>query len=605
MDNRRLLLAIVLSMGLLLLWGYLFPPPEAPAPQPAAETPVTPAAEPAAEPAPPAGERRAEAEPEPAAAEPTVEAPEPTERVEAEREEHPVVETARARVELTNRGAQIVSFRLKEHANAQGEPMDLVHARVSGPYPFALVDRDGSPLPVNDALFTVDRSDRGRTLTFRYSGPAGRVEKRFRFDDDGLFEVEVDAPGRRDWGIFLGPGIRNPSAEELKSRFADRSAVYRVGDEVSRVRVSDKKLAPQLEIPGAGLAWIGLQDNYFLSAFLPSSQTPLARAILTPYLLQPGTEGEPGRFLPLPPGGPSDEQEDLVRDVALTLGPAGDRFAASCYWDAKQYDRLASLPGGLERTINLGWFAVLARPMMIALDWLHDNVVGNYGWAIVLMTVGIKLLLLPLTHKSTVSMRKMQELNPKMQAIRQKYAGKLKDKQGRPNLEAQRKMNEEIMALYKSEGVNPAGGCLPMLLQMPIFFAFYKILYVSVELRGAPWIAWILDLSARDPYYILPIIMGVTQFAQQAMMPATGNPSQRRIMMLMPVFFTFLFAGFPSGLVLYWLTNNLLQIGQQAAYNRFLPRTAQQEKAKGVEKGKGSSAGGKKGGKVREKKKTA
>jgi YidC/Oxa1 family membrane protein insertase len=198
----------------------------------------------------------------------------------------------------------------------------------------------------------------------------------------------------------------------------------------------------------------------------------------------------------------------------------------------------------------------LALPLLRALRWLHDNVVANYGWAIILLTIGIRIVLFPLMHKSTVSMQKMQELNPKIQAIRSKYRGKLKDKQGRPNSEAQRKMNEEVMALYKSEGVNPAGGCLPLLLQMPVLFAFYRLLSAAIELRQAPWLGWVQDLSAPDPFYILPIVMGASQFLQQKLTPSAADPMQRRIFALMPIFFTILFLGFPSGLVLYWLTNN-------------------------------------------------
>jgi len=166
-------------------------------------------------------------------------------------------------------------------------------------------------------------------------------------------------------------------------------------------------------------------------------------------------------------------------------------------------------------------------------------------------------------------MQKMQKLNPMVQGIKNKYRGKLKDKKGRPNSEMQRKMNEEVMALYKAEKVNPAGGCVPMILQLPILFAFYRILSTAIELRNAPWAFWIVDLSARDPYYVLPIVMGASQFIQQRLTPASGDPAQRRIFMMMPVFFTVLFLGFPSGLVLYWLTNTVLTIVQQVAYNRF------------------------------------
>ncbi len=201
--------------------------------------------------------------------------------------------------------------------------------------------------------------------------------------------------------------------------------------------------------------------------------------------------------------------------------------------------------------------------------------VSNYGWAIILMTLLIRIVLFPLNHKSVVSMQRMQELNPKIQGIRQKYRSKLKDKQGRPNAEMQRKQNEEIMALYKKEGVNPAGGCLPLLLQIPVLFAFYSLLSTAIELRYAPWMGWIQDLSAPDPLLVLPIVMGATQFLQQKLTPSAADPAQRRIFMLMPIFFTILFLGFPSGLVLYWLTNNVLGIAQQLGYQRFKARKAE------------------------------
>ena len=211
--------------------------------------------------------------------------------------------------------------------------------------------------------------------------------------------------------------------------------------------------------------------------------------------------------------------------------------------------------------------------------WLQGLACRRGGWAIILMTVVIRVALFPLTHKSTKSMQKMQELNPKVQAIRQKYRGKLKDKKGRANPEAQRKMNEEVMGLYKSEGVNPAGGCLPMLFQLPVLFAFYSLLSAAIEIRHAPWILWIHDLSAPDPYYVLPIVMGASQFIQQKMSPPAADPMQRRLFLMMPIFFTVLFLGFPTGLVLYWLTNNVLGIVQQVAYKRLRERKDQPEKS--------------------------
>ncbi|HEY4562585.1 MAG TPA: membrane protein insertase YidC, partial [Thermoanaerobaculia bacterium] len=240
----------------------------------------------------------------------------------------------------------------------------------------------------------------------------------------------------------------------------------------------------------------------------------------------------------------------------------------------KEFDLLHALRYGLEGTIDLGSLKPLVLPLLYALHWIYDRIVANYGWAIVLLTIVIKVLLLPLTHKSTVSMRKMQDLNPKVQAVRDRYRTKLRDKQGKPNLEAQRKMNEEVMAVYKEAGVNPAGGCLPMLIQLPILYAFYRLLSTAVDLRLAPWLGWIHDLSAADPYLVLPIVMGATQFLQVRMGPQAGDPMQRRMFQIMPVAMTVFFLGVPSGLVLYWLTNNVLTIIQLQVYNRLREREA-------------------------------
>src|SRR6202035_2943799 len=321
-----------------------------------------------------------------------------------------------------------------------------------------------------------------------------------RFDKNGLLESKVTLPGRRGRGLVLGPGVRNPTAAELDSRYEARSAVYDVGGDAE---VLNAKKAEPKTLSGRTVRWVGLEDNYYLTAVIPRSG--LARAVLEPVLVEPG-KGGTARFLPVPPKDQlSKEQDALSREFYLLLEPEADSLAVTAYWGAKEYDRLAALPYGLEKTVSLGTFGILARPLLAGLHWIFNHVVRNYGWAIILMTVLIKVVLLPLTHKSYVSMRKMQELNPRMQSIRDKYRGKTKDKQGRPNLEAQRKMNEEIMGLYKAEGVNPAGGCLPMILQLPILFAFYRLLTAAVELRNAPWIFWIHDLSAKDPYYVLPI----------------------------------------------------------------------------------------------------
>jgi YidC/Oxa1 family membrane protein insertase len=431
------------------------------------------------------------------------------------------------------------------------------------------VGPDLSALPIDSALFAVE-SREPNGVTFHYSGPQGVCRKSFRLDKDGLLSAEVTYTGRNDWSLAIGPGIRNPTAAELGSRYQSRSSTWNLGGDVQTL---DTRKGERRELPTEGLHYVGIEDSYYLTAVLPGRG--LARAVLQPVLLETGTGGVVSRLIPLPP---KDEitkaQESLGREFLLLLRPAGETLAFNSYWGAKEYDRLAALPYGLEKTVDFGTFGVLARPLLAGLHWIYNHVVRNYGWAIVLMTVLIKIVLLPLTHKSYVSMQKMQQLNPKQQAIRDKYRGKMKDKQGRPNLEAQRKMNEEVMALYKSEGVNPAGGCLPMLIQLPILFAFYRMLTAAVELRNAPWAFWIHDLSAADPIYILPIVMSLTQFLQQRMTPMAGDPAQRKMFMMMPFIMLFLFLPSPSGLVLYWLTNNVLTILQQGVYNHLKQRQA-------------------------------
>ena len=384
-----------------------------------------------------------------------------------------------------------------------------------------------------------------------------------------MLGVRFYVPGRADWALLIGPGVRNPGPEEFESRFARRAAVYRREQEVERL---DARKTDETErVAGSRLSWIGLEDTYFLTAWVVTA-LPFEYALVRPVLGRITGEGEEAVFERVE--GAVEDDEGVVRELELLIAAGAEVLEGSAYLGAKRYDRLAALPNGLQEAVNLGFFAILAKPIFFGLRWLHEEVTGNWGWAIIFMTIFIRLVLFPLTHKSFVSMQKMQEVNPKIQAIKNRYRGKLKDKRGRPNSEMQRKMNEEVMGLYKKEGVNPAGGCLPMLLQIPVLFAFYNLLSAAVELRHAPWILWIQDLSAPDPYYALPIIMGASQFVQQKITPSAADPMQRRIFMLMPFFFTFLFLGFPSGMVLYWLTNNVLGIVQQLGYKRLKERRA-------------------------------
>ena len=557
MDNRRLLLAAVLSMAVLFLWQFLFPPPEAPAPPPpaaVASAVPTPAATPAgATPAP--------------SATPAAEAAPPAAPIEAAAEESFVLGNERARLEFSNRGAVLRSFVLLGQPKAVGGELELVTPRAASALPYALFDAALAPLPENGALFAVEPEEEpaGRALRFRYRGALGAAEKRFLLRADGRLDVEVTMAGRSGFGVMIGPGLRARSREELGNRFDRRLGAWLAAGEVETA--DPQKTKDPVRLPGGGLGWVALEDTYFLSALIPS--VPVEGAVFEPVLLMPGEGERAFDAKPVPAGGEvAREDKDRAREFRAYLFARGERLEATSYWGSKHYDELALLPYGLERTVRWGTFGFLARPLLISLQWIQAHVVANYGWAIVLLTIALKLVLLPLSISSFKSMRKMQKLAPKMQAIRERWRPKLRDKQGRFNSEAQRQMNEEVMGLYRQEGVNPAGGCLPLLVQLPIFLAFYNMLSTAVELKWAPWALWIKDLAEADPYFVLPIVMGATQLIQQRMTPPPPDPFQRRMMQFLPVVFTVFSLGFPSGLVLYWLTNNVLTIGQQMIYNR-------------------------------------
>jgi YidC/Oxa1 family membrane protein insertase len=217
---------------------------------------------------------------------------------------------------------------------------------------------------------------------------------------------------------------------------------------------------------------------------------------------------------------------------------------------------------GMGDALQFGWFGLIARFFLKALVWIHQFT-KNYGFAIIVLTVLIKIVLYPLQHKSIVSMKKMQRVQPKVEAIKAKF------KKAKTDPDQRQKMNVEMMQLYQKEGINPMAGCLPIVLQLPILWGFYNLLSRAIELRGAPFMLWIHDLSDKDPTYVLPVLMTATMFIQTYITPATGDPAQRRIFLFMPLIFGFLFKDFPSGLVLYWLVQNVLTIVQQLIMNKW------------------------------------
>ena len=330
--------------------------------------------------------------------------------------------------------------------------------------------------------------------------------------------------GKSSGGFFSG----QPSEADTPAKFT-----YFINGKVEKTEFKDITADKTLE---GEILWTSFEDKYFMSAIIPQKELPHQVHVGKPdentlayQILFPGVSLKPG--------------ETKTYTCALYLGP-------------KDLSILAKQGSKLEKCIDFGWFDIVAKPLLIALDFFY-RFCGNYGIAIILITVIIKILFWPLTHKSYQSMKDMQKLQPEMAKLKEKYKDKKED------------LNREVMALYKKYNVNPLGGCLPILLQIPVFIALYNVLQNSIELRHATFISfWINDLSALDPTYISPILMGASMFYQQKMTPTSADPAQAKMMLMMPVIFTFMFLSFPSGLVLYWLVNNVLSIAQQLYINK-------------------------------------
>ncbi|MDL1952520.1 membrane protein insertase YidC, partial [Acidobacteria bacterium ACD] len=370
------------------------------------------------------------------------------------------------------------------------------------------------------------RTPEATLVRFRYREADGNgVVRTYRFGAGYVvgLTAEREGPATGPVGLVLGPSLGAPSADELKASFTKPGGtVVLRPDGKTDIRAKDG-LKEALPI-GAGAKAVGIEDNYFLTVFLPG---PEATATLRPLTLKT-------------PAG----EEEKESEVVLTAPGA---LATEAFLGPKEPELLDTVRPGMGRLVDYGWFTVVAKPLLWTLRWIH-GFAPNWGVAIILITVLIKIVLFPLTYKQLVSMKRMSELQPKIETIRAKWSPKLKS-----DPEARLKMNEELMGLYKTEGVNPAGGCVPLLLQMPILFAFYQMLAKAIELRHAPFALWVQDLSAKDPYYVLPILMTVTMWLQQQMTPSTADATQKKILAVMPFIFGFMFQDLPSGLTLYWL----------------------------------------------------
>jgi YidC/Oxa1 family membrane protein insertase len=453
---------------------------------------------------------------------------------------------------FTTAGARLKSFELKTYratVSPESPPLQLVQYPIEAALPLGVVLRGAQSLNDAAVLYRADQDaltippDGHATLTFTGQLAGATIRKRIELQGDRYasgVEVQVDNPpaGYTEMAIAWEEGMNpaGPKAAEV------------VFDQVLLLQENKLKHEPFANLEAGQLfekniGWVAFSGHYFLAAVAPDA-----------------TDANDLRVWA--------KRTDNGVQTQLIFPPGTFTARATMYAGPKTIDRLEAAGHGLRRAVDLGWFTFVALPMLQALRFLH-RFTGNYGVAIILLTVFIKLLFYPLTKKSFESMRAMQKLQPEMAKIRERLQDKPEE------------MNKEIMELYKRHKVNPLGGCLPMVLQLPVFIGLYSALQNAIELRHAPFIGWIHDLSAPDrlgslqlPFVdhpgvpVLTLLMGISMFVQQWMTPSAADPAQQRVMMIMPLMFTFMFINFPAGLTVYWLANNLLTIAQQYAINR-------------------------------------
>ncbi len=541
MEERRLLLAVALSLVVLTAYSLLFAPAPAPAP---------PAPAPAASPEPAAGS------PEVPAALPSPAAPAaaPAPAVADERERRVEVVAPEYTVAFTNRGARVVSWTLSRYRDAGGRPEEMVPAQGAAVRPLDVETGDPAlDARLREALFrpsaeTLSVSPEApQTLRFDYADGDLVATKTLRFGATGLVAVSVSVerqgrpvPRRLLWG----PGVGNPSPEEAEVQgYQPPRGVALAGGSVEHIEAA--KLPPSGR-PLAGVGWVGVESHYFAAIFVAPAGGAAAEV--------------------RPQAAPA--KPDEKPSVAPVAGiDASGAEPVQLFVGAKDHQALAKLGHRLERVVPVGdWIGPIVVVLMSLLRWVQSHV-GNWGWSIVVLTVLINLAMAPFRHYSIVNGLKMAKLSPEMKAIQERYRKV-------PLMDPKRQqMQEEVAALYAKHGMSMSSqmmvGCLPLLLTMPFLFAFYRVLSVSVELRGADFL-WIPDLAQKDPLFLTPVLMGVSMFAMQKMTPSTLDPAQQRIMMLMPLMLAGMFLWAPAGLNLYWLTSNVWSILQQGVSMKLL-----------------------------------
>ena len=439
------------------------------------------------------------------------------------------VQTSNATLEFDALG-RIKQMYLKDrqYRNEEGGELKLFnHPKIPKPLEIRFADAklnsDAFKTPYRVDKSSVTVKDQPQTLTFTQQIEGFTIQKIVTIYPDHHYDVHVKMNRNTDW--FISPGYR---PDIRIDRYTVHGAMVEEADGTLTI-IDDGDAKGTETFPKARIA--DAFDRYYATAFYDFDKG-------MDVIVESDAEKNPILFV---------KGESADRTLHGYIGP-------------KEYKILKNIHPELTKIIEFGWFTFIAAPMFKVLIWLH-NFIPNWGWTIVVLTLLIRLILYPLTYKGMVSMHKLKELQPKIKELQQKYKG---DPQ---------KLNMHMMELYKKHKANPLGGCLPMILQIPVFFAIYRVLLNAIELKGAPWILWIHDLSVMDPYYVLPLLMGASMWLHQRLTPSNfTDPMQEKIFKWLPVIFTFFFVTFPAGLVLYWLTNNIASILQQLMINRMLEK---------------------------------
>jgi|HubBroStandDraft_1064217.scaffolds.fasta_scaffold00627_15 YidC/Oxa1 family membrane protein insertase len=480
--------------------------------------------------------------------------------VAAQKEETHVIDTDLFQITFGNKGGVVKSWLLKKYRQHDGTPLQLVNTASHADPPAALYFPAQKPAAdLNQALYEVHTDADGLAISFDYSNGRVVAHKSFQFRKSSyLLDVSTE--------VTEG-GKPLPHEIEWRGGFGDMNATNPAGDQQTlyfdvteaKLKKNAAKAAKDGPVTMTGnYSFAGIEDKYFVAVFLPE------RGAMAVELVEPRGPNPAVAMTTFSDNEntPRESKELPFAGAAVGNGPL-NRF--SLYVGPKDIDILHKVDSKLEQVVDFGWLSILSKPLFLIVHWVADRAIHNYGWSIILVTIGLNFVLFPLKITSMKSMKKMQALQPQIAEINARYKNVgLRD----PKKADQ---NQEVMDLYKKHGVNPMGGCVPMLLQIPFFIAFYKVFSVSVEMRGASWL-WVTDLSQPEtlPIHLLPIIMVVSQFVMQKMTPTTagGDPSQQKMMQFMPLMFGFMFYNLSSGLVLYYLTSNLVGVAQQLFFNR-------------------------------------